>query len=132
RAPPRRAGIPPSIEVADAGPVVLRAGAERAGELVVRVRLPLAALLLEAAAERVVRVVVHRREVEHLAELRLGLLPAPDAEVRDPERLTDRGLVGLPALCLLERHRRLRGHAALQVGPALLEEAVRGLAHGAR
>ena len=42
------------------------AGPQRARELVVPVRLVLAALLLEAAAERVVRVVVHRRELEHL------------------------------------------------------------------
>src|SRR5205085_644178 len=87
-----------------------------------------AALLLEAAAERVVRVVVGRREFEHLPELGLRLLPAVDAEVRDPERLADRGLVRLAALRLLERHRRLRGAALLQVRPALLEEVV-GLAH---
>jgi hypothetical protein len=61
----------------------------------VPVRLLRAALLLERAAERVVRVVVDRRELEQLAELRLRLVPAAQAEVRDAERLADRGLLGL-------------------------------------
>src|SRR2546423_6850455 len=96
------------------------------------VRFAVASLLLEAAPERIVRVVVDGRELEQLAEFRLGRLPAPDAEVRDSERLADRRLLRLPALRLLERHGRLRGHAALQMGATLLEEAVRGLAHGPR
>ena len=70
------------------------------------------------------RVVVGRRELEHRAELRLGLLPAVDAEVRDAERLADRRLLGLAALRLLERDRRLRGVAVLEVGLPLLEEVV--------
>ena len=70
------------------------------------------------------RVVVGRRQLEHRAELRLGLLPAVDAEVRDAERLADRGLLGLAALRLLERDRRLRGVAVLQVRLPLLEEVV--------
>src|SRR5207247_9599370 len=61
-------------------------------------------------------------------ELRLGLLPAVDAEVGDPERLADRGLVRLAPLRLLERDRRLRGAALRQMRASLLEEVV-GLAH---
>ena len=49
-------------------------GLQRARELVVRVRLGRAAELLEAAAERVVRVVVDRRDLEHGPELGLGRL----------------------------------------------------------
>jgi len=94
----------------------------------VPVRLVLTALLLQAAPEGVVGVVVDRGELEHLAELGLRLLVAVDAEVGDPERLADRGLVGLAALRLLEGDRGLRGAALLQVRPALLEE-VEGLAH---
>src|SRR2546423_5440623 len=118
----------PLPEVEDPPGVVLARWAERARELVVAVRLGRAALLLEAAAERVVRVVVGRRELEHLPELRLGLLPAVDAEVGDAERLADGRLVRLAALRLLERDRRLCRPAFLQVRPALLEEVV-GLAH---
>ena len=72
------------------------------------VRFVRLALLLEAAAERVVRVVVDRRELEHGAELLLGVLPALEPEVRDPERLANRRLVRLEALRPLERYRRLR------------------------
>ena len=81
-------------------------------------------LLLQAAAERVVRVVVRRRDVEHRAELGLSLVVAVDAEVRDPERLADRRLVRLAPLRLLQRHGGLGGHALLRRAPALLEEAV--------
>ena len=63
--------------------VLLRAGPQRARELVVPVRLRGVPLLLEAAAERVVRVVVGRRELEHRPELRRGLVVAADPEVRD-------------------------------------------------
>ena len=59
------------------------------------VRLGPLALLLEHAAERVVGVVVRRRELEQGAELGLGLLPARQAEVGDAERLADRRLLGL-------------------------------------
>src|SRR5262249_30892738 len=121
-----------SVELFDPRPVVLRAGAERACELVVAVGLALAALLLQAAAERVVRIVVDRRKLEHLAELRLRLLPAPDAEVRDPERLADRRLFRLAPLRLLERHRRLRRHPPLEMGATFLEEVVGGFAHDPR
>src|SRR5207247_2397789 len=86
-------------------------------------------IVLEAAAERVVGIVVRRREVEHRAELALRLAPAVDAEVRDAERLADGRLVRLASLRLLERDRRLRGAAVLQVRLALLEKLV-GLAHG--
>src|SRR5207248_6073926 len=106
------------------------AGPERARQLVVPVRLRLTAELLEAAAERVVRVVVHGRELEHLAELGLRLRVALDAEVGDPERLTDRGLLRLAPLGLLERNGGLRRTPLLEVRPALLKE-VEGLAHRA-
>src|SRR5207248_6243886 len=118
----------PSVEVADAGLVGRAPGPEGAGQLVVAVRLLLAALFFQAAAEGVVRVVVDRGELENLAELRLGLLVAVDAEVGDSERLADRRLVGLARLRLLEGDGRLRGHALLEVRTALLEE-VEGLAH---
>src|SRR5213078_3988140 len=95
--------------------VLVRSRPQRARELVVPVRLDVASLLLEAAAERVVRVVVDRRELQHLAELCLGLAPAPDPEVGDSERLADRGLVRLAPLRLLERDGRLCGHAGPQV-----------------
>ena len=92
------------------------------------VRLGVASLFLQRPAERVVRVVVRRRELEHRPELRFGLPPALDPEVRDPERLADRGLVRLELLRLLERDRGLRGHAALQMAAALLKEVV-GVGH---
>src|SRR5439155_17479460 len=71
------------VELADACPILLRSGPKRARELVVPVRLDLSPLFLEAAAERVVGVVVDRGELQHLAELGLGLAPAADPEVRD-------------------------------------------------
>ena len=116
------------VQVAHARRVRLAARPERARQLVVAIRLVVPALLLERAAEAVVRVVVGRRELEHRAELGLRLLPALDPEVGDPERLADRGLVGLLLLRLLERHGRLRGHAPAEVVPSLLEEVV-GVAH---
>src|SRR3954451_16383093 len=122
----------PLVEVADPRAVLVRVRAERARELVVRVRLALAALLLEAAPERVVGVVVHGRELEQHAELFLGRVPAPDAEVRDAERLADRRLLRLTPLRLLERDRGLRRHPPLQMRAALLEEAVRRFAHDPR
>src|SRR6185437_10905463 len=70
------AGLPRGallLQLANAGPILVRLGPERARELVVPVRLGVPALLLEAAAERVVRVVVDRRELEQLAELGFGL-----------------------------------------------------------
>src|SRR3954447_9010404 len=99
------------VELADSRAVLVRARPQRARELVVRVRLEVAPLLLKAAAERVVRVVVVRRELQQLAELFLGLAPPPDPEVRDPERLADRSLVRLAPLRLLERDGRLGRHA---------------------
>src|SRR5690348_5868825 len=103
------------VELANAGSVLLRPGLQGARELVVRVGLDVPSLLLEAAAERVVRVVVDRRELQHLAELLLRLAPAPDPEVRDAECLADRGLLRLAPLCLLERDGRLGSHARPQV-----------------
>src|SRR2546430_6657563 len=106
-------------------------GPERARQLVVAVGPRILAQLLERTAERVVRVVVSRRDLEHRAELLLRFLVTLDAEIRDPERLADRRLVRLPPLCLLQRHRRLRRPALPEVGPPLLIEVV-GLAHVAR
>src|SRR5205085_10978793 len=109
--------------------VLGRARSRRARELVVAVRLAHATLLLERAAQRIVRVVVHGRQLEELPELGLCRVPPANAEVRDPERLADRGLVRLTALRLLERDGRLGGHAALQVSLALPKQAVCRLAH---
>src|SRR5207247_8106953 len=88
-------------------------------------RLP---LLLQAAAESEVRIVVHRLQLEDLAELRLCLGEALDPEVRDAERLADRGLLGLAPLRLLERDGRLGGPSAREVLLPLSVEVV-GLAH---
>src|SRR5438874_1592039 len=93
------------------------------------VRLRGLPLLLETAAEGVVRVVVRRRDLEHGAELALGLVVAVNAEVGDAERLADRGLVRLALLGLLQRDGGLRGHALLQVLAPELEQVVRRLAH---
>src|SRR6266513_1710304 len=103
-------------------------GAERAGELVVAVRLGVLSLLLERATERVVRVMVGRRQLQHDAELLLRLLVALDAEVRDPERLADRRLARLAPLGLLQGDGRLRGTSLAEVRSSLLEEVV-GLGH---
>src|SRR5262249_5201183 len=120
-----------SIELLDTRLVVLFARPQGVRELVVAVRLVRLALFLEAAAERVVGIVVRRSAFEHRPALRLGLAPAVDAEVRDAEGLADGGLLRLAALRLLERDRRLRGSALPEVRLALLEEVV-GLAHGVR
>src|SRR5262249_25415731 len=45
-------------------------------------------------------------------------------QVGEPERLADRGLVGLSPLCLLERHGRLGIVASLEVRPSPLEQLV--------
>ena len=92
-------------------------------------RLARAPELLERAGEPVVRVVVRGRQVDQRAKLGLGLLVAAQPEVGDPERLADRRLRRLAALRLLERDRRLSGHAPLQMRAPLLEQVV-GLALG--
>src|SRR5205085_1117214 len=97
---------------------------ERAGKLVVTVRLVRVALLLETTPERVVGVVVVRVQLEHRAELRRRLVVPADTEVRDSERLANRRLVGRATLRLLERNRRLCGAAVLQMRASLLEEVV--------
>src|SRR6188768_40632 len=83
-----------AVQVEDARGVVLALRPERARELVVAVRLGVLALLLERTPERIVRVVVGGRELEHLAELLFGLVVALDPEISDPERLSDRRLLG--------------------------------------
>src|SRR4029079_6023767 len=82
---------------------------------------------LAAAAHAVVRVVVRRRRVEDVLELRRRLAVAPQPQVRDAQRLADRRLVRLPPLRLLERYGRLGVVAVLHVRPALLIEVVHGL-----
>jgi hypothetical protein len=86
------------------------------------------ALLFEAAAEREVRVVVDRLELEDDAELLLGFGEAVDAEVRDAKRLPDGRFLRLAPLGLFERDGRLGVHARRHLLSPLLEEIV-GLAH---
>src|SRR6266508_776225 len=117
-----------SIEIEDARRVVLVLRAQRARQLVVAVGLRFLALLLQRAAQRVVRIVICGRKVEHRAKLLLRLLVALDSQIGDAECLADRRLVRLPPLRLLERDRRLRRPSLAQVGASLLEEVV-GLAH---
>src|SRR5918994_5132308 len=101
---------------------------KRAAELDVRNRLLLPPLLHERATERVVRELVGGIQLHEDAKLGLRLLPAADPEVRDSERLADGARLGLCALRLLERDRRLRRTAAPEMGPTPLEQVV-GLAH---
>src|SRR6188472_3677491 len=70
------------------------------------------------------RVVVDRRQLEHLAELALGRGPVSDPEVRDPERFADRGLLGLQPARLFERHGRLRRETLTQTGTTQLVKVV--------
>src|SRR5439155_2060387 len=71
---------------------------------------------------------VDGRYLEHRSELGLCLLVPPQAEVRNAEHLANRRLVGLAALRLLERNRRLGG-APFTKPPAPLLEVVVDLAH---
>src|SRR6266487_3984330 len=103
-------------------------GSKRAGQLVMAVRLRLLALLLQRTPERVVSVVVGRRQLEHDPELPLGFFIALTPQVRDSERLPDRRLLGLALLPRLEGDGRLCRPPLLQVVPSLLVEVV-GLAH---
>jgi hypothetical protein len=72
---------------------------------------------------------VDRGDLEQLAELSLGLGKAPDAEVRDPERLADRRLRRLALLGLLERNGGLGVQPSSEVVAASSVEVVRGLGH---
>ena len=84
------------------------------------VRLLPAALLLERAPERVVGVVVHRRELQHRPELGLGLLVPAQAEVGDAERLA--GLAGPPFQLADAFQQAIDGGAlvrAVEIGPTL-------------
>src|SRR6188472_81621 len=135
----RRLAAVPSLRLARRRPrglsrAVVELGAagwpQRASEFQVRPRLVVAPLVAERSPERIVRVVVGRGQLEHLAKLGLGLLPALDPEVGDAERLADGRLLGLEPLRLLERNGGLCGHAAAEVRAALLEEVVR-VAHRA-
>jgi uncharacterized protein (DUF1015 family) len=79
----------------------------------------------EAQAEPEVRVVVDRIEVDRPMELggRGGVTSA--SEVRAPERLADRRLLGLDVAGALERDRCCVHVSGLQEAEALLERAVR-------
>src|SRR5581483_7882476 len=68
------------VQLADARTVLRRSRPQRARELVVPIRLHVPSLLLEAATQGVVRVLVDRRQLDHLAELLFGLAPSPDPE----------------------------------------------------
>src|SRR3990170_5763626 len=120
-----RARLAEALDGAQRFPVVAALRTQGSRELVVAGRLAYPALLLEAAAEGEVRVVVDGRDLEHRPELPLGLGKAPDAKVREAERLADRGLRGLSPLRLLERHRRLGCVTGREVAASLLVEAVR-------
>src|SRR5205085_11941834 len=81
--------------------VVGAVGPQVGGQGKVAPGLGAAARLLEGAAEAEVREVVHRRALDHGAELLARLRVASSAEGRAPERLAVRGLVGIdlpPAL----------------------------------
>src|SRR5262245_52161348 len=112
------------VEVEHACLVRLLAGLQRARKLVVAVRLDHLSLLLEAAAERVVGIVVDRRQLERCPELRLCLVVPAEAKIGDAERLADRCLVRRAALRLLERHGRLRGLALAEPLAAFLKVVV--------
>jgi len=75
-----------------------------------------------------VGVVVRGRQLDEDAKLGLGLLPATKAEIRDPERLSNRAGARLAALGLLERDGRLGRHAVAEMRAPALEELVR-IAH---
>ena len=111
-------------QVADARRIVSALRAQRACELVMTVRLRVATLLFERASQPVVRVVIGRRELEHLAELLLRLGVALDPQIRDSERFADRRLLRFAALCLLQWNRRLRGTAFAEMRSSLLIEVV--------
>src|SRR3954452_13434237 len=117
------------VEIEDPGGVGLGARLHRARKLVMPVGLRGAAEVLERAAECVMRVVVGRRELlDDRPELALGVLPAGEAEVGDPEGLPDRRLLRLEPLRLLERHGRLGRHPCSQPLLSFAEELV-GVAH---
>src|SRR2546430_14835402 len=88
------------------------------------VRLRLLPLLLQCTPERVVGVVVGRRQVEHDPELPLGFFVALKPQVRDSESLSNRRLLGLPSLRLLQGDGRLSCPPLLQVAASLLVEVV--------
>src|SRR3712207_8221794 len=86
--------------------------------------LGVAAEELEGAAEAEQRVVVGRRARDDGVELVRRLLVALRVEVRAPERLADRRLVGLPVARLREGHGGLVVVAGLQQRHAALEQVV--------
>src|SRR5919109_1647589 len=80
--------------------------------------------LLQRPPETEMRVVVRLISLDHGRELRGGP-PVPAASKIGPaQRLTDRGLVGLEALCLFERHGSLREVVVLKQREPALKELV--------
>src|SRR5918995_239092 len=90
----RIAAVPRTVAAPPGGPsapqaferllVVPALRSEEPGQLVVPSRLVAPPLLLQAPSEREVSVVVDGSDLEHLAELSLGLGEASNPEVRDP------------------------------------------------
>src|SRR5215211_4140357 len=111
-------------------PVLPALRPEERREAKVADRLVRAALLLEAAPEGVVCVVVHGLEVDDRPELALGLGETPDPVVGDAERLADGRLSRLAPLRLLEGDGRLGVHPLLHLlAPAAVEVVRLALAH---
>src|SRR5947209_19081455 len=84
--------------------------------------------LLKSAAQAEVSEVVDRRALDDGAELLARLDVPPRVEIRAPERLADRGLVGLERARPLERDRRRGEVARLEQPAAALEQVVGVLA----
>ena len=81
---------------------------------------------LQALADRVVRVVRRRIDLEERLEGRARPLRLARVEVRPPERLEDRALARLQAVGPLEHDRRLREMAPVEQRVAALEQVVGG------
>src|SRR5579884_1005395 len=110
RAGPRAVAI--DAVVAASG---LQAGGKREGLAGLRVTTE----HLQRAAQAEQREVVGRSAIDHRLELGRRLLVALGAEQRAPERLADRGLVGIEIARAAERDRRLVVVAGLeQFGPS--------------
>ena len=117
-----------TLEVFDPRGVGLGAGPDRARELVVPVRLGRPGLASRGAAERVVRVVVGRFEISSIVRNSPPPPASAEAEVRDPERLADRGLVRLAASSPSRAARSPARSCPYGAASAFPEEVVR-LAH---
>src|SRR4051794_10843763 len=87
-------------------------------------RLLRAAQLEQRAPQAEQRVVVRGRAIDDGFELHAGRLELPRAEVRAPERLANRGLLGLEPRGLRQRHRGLVELPCLQERRDAFEEVV--------